>query len=44
MSSDAEMFEKLLRTTAKVLGPDDPKKKKVFEDIVAVLDEKEAAQ
>lgn len=41
MSSDAEMFEKLLRTTAKVLGPDDPKKK-VFEDIVAVLDEKEA--
>jgi hypothetical protein len=43
MSSDAEMFEKLLRTTAKVLDQDDPKKT-VFEDIVAVLDEKEATQ
>jgi hypothetical protein len=43
MPSDAEMFGKLLRTTAKVLDQDDPKKT-VFEDIVAALDEKEATQ
>ena len=43
MASDAEMFEKLLRTTARVLDPDDPKKK-VFQDVVDALDEKEAGQ
>lgn len=36
---DAEMFEKLLRTTAKVLDQDDPKKK-VFGEVVNKLDEK----
>lgn len=39
MASDAEMFAKLVRKTAKVLDPADPKKK-VFQDVVSAMDEK----
>lgn len=41
MATDAELFVKLVRKTAEVLDPNDPKKK-VFQDVVDRLDEKEA--
>jgi hypothetical protein len=41
MSSDADMFVKLVRKTTEVLDPNDPKKK-VFQDVADRLDEMEA--
>jgi len=41
MSSDADMFVKLVRKITEVLDPNDPKKK-VFQDVVDRLDEMEA--
>jgi len=40
MSSDADMFVKLVRKTAEVLDPNDPKKK-VLQDVVDRIDAEE---
>ncbi len=42
MATDTGMFEKLLRTTARVLDPEDPKKR-VVQDVVDALDKKKEA-